>query len=91
MNDAQDEEYHSFPLFSICSSISGYLYTVKIKSVRSFLTTMTISGEAYSTGKSLMYDVCMLALYGDLLESSAPNSIPRLYEMLSTGIPIYCK
>ena len=91
MNATQDEEYHSFPLFSICSSIAGFLYTVKIKSVRSFLTTMTISGEGYATGKSLMYDACMLALYGEHLQSSAPNSIPRLYEMLSTGTPIYCK
>ena len=91
MNQAQEEKYHSFPLFSFCSSIAGYLYPVRIKSVRSFSTTMTISGDAYSTGKSLFYEACMHALYGDLIQSVAPNSIPRLYEMLASGTAIYCK
>ena len=91
MNQAQEEEFQSFPLFSILSSIAGYLYPIKIKCVRSFLTTMTISGEAYGTGKSLMYDACQFALYGDILSSAAPNTVPRLYEMLATGIPIYCE
>ena len=91
MNSAQEEEWQSFPLFQICACIAGYLYRVKVKKVRCFMTTMTISGEGYSTGKSLMYEACMLILYGVTLQCSAPTTIPRLYEMLSTGTPIFGK
>ena len=60
-----------------------------MKKIKNFVTTMTISGEGFSTGKSLMYEAIMLALYGKRLHSATPTTIPRLYEMLATGVPIY--
>ena len=50
---------------------------------------MTISGEGYSTGKSLLADACMLALYGSKLDCTAPTTVPKLYDMLGSGRPIY--
>lgn len=89
INVAQDEDYHSFPLFSICSSVTGYLYRVRMQKIKNFVTTMTISGEGFSTGKSLMYEAIMLALYGKRLQCATPTTVPRLYEMLAAGVPIY--
>ena len=67
------------------------MYPVKVKRVGHFVTTMTISGEGFSTGKSLMCDSSMLALYGEKLDCCAPNSVPKLFDMLGSGIPIYGK
>ena len=91
INMAQDERFQSFPLFSLCSSLATYLYPIKMKTIKTFVSTMTISGAGYSTGKSLMYEICMLALYGKRLNNTVPNTIPQLYDMLASGIPIYGK
>ena len=48
-----------------------------------------LSGDGYSTGKSLLTDVCTLALYGKKMECTAPPSIPKLYDDLAKGDPIY--
>ena len=89
MNKSQDEDFWSLSLFSLCSSIAGFLYPVKMKCVESFSTTMTVSGDGYATGKSLLYDVAMRALYGKRLQCSSPNSLQRCFEMLASGTPIY--
>ena len=91
MNECQEPEWYSFPLFSICGHLAGFMYPVKQKRVKHFLTLMTISGEGFSTGKSLLCDACMFALYGDKLDCSAPSSVPKLFDMLGSGIPIFGK
>ena len=51
--------------------------------------SLFLSGEGFSTGKSLLTDVCTLALYGKKIECTAPPSIPKLYDELAKGDPIY--
>ena len=91
LNQTQDSDYFSFPLFSICASISGFLYKMKLKRIGNAITYLTISGEGFSTGKSLMADACMLALYGKKLDCTAPTTVPKLFDMLASGYPIYGK
>ena len=55
------------------------------------MSYLTISGEGFSTGKSLMADVCRLALYGNKKECIAPTTVSTLYDMLSKGKAIYGK
>ena len=91
MNQAQDSAWYSFPLFSLCGSVAGYLYEEKIKRIDNCMTYLTISGDGFSTGKSLMSDSCMYALYGKKLDCTAPSTVPKLFEMLSSGTPIVGK
>ena len=91
INQAQDPDNYSFSLFTICNSIAAYLYLPKMKRVGNVMTYMTISGEGFSTGKSLCTDICMTALYGEKLDCTAPTTIPKLYEMLASGTPIVGK
>ena len=55
------------------------------------MTYMSLSGDVYSTGKSLIADACMNALYGRKLDCTAPTQVSVLYEMLASGTPIYGK
>ena len=89
MNLCQDKEFQSFPLFKLCGAISGYLYKQKLKKVQNCMSYLTISGDGFSTGKSLMEDCCMYALYGEKVDSNAPSSVPKLFTMLASGRPIY--
>ena len=91
MNLCQNPEYYSYPLFQICGGITGFLYLPKLKRIGNVMTYMTISGEGFSTGKSLMADVCRLALYGSKKECNAPTTVSTLYDMLSKGKAIYGK
>ena len=91
INQAQEPDNYSFSLFSICNSIAGYLYLPKMKRVGNVMTYLTISGEGFSTGKSLCTDICMITLYGERLDCTAPTTIPKLYEMLASGTPIFGK
>ena len=89
MNMCQDAEWQSFPLFKLGAAIAGYLYVPKINRTNNCMTYLTISGEGFSTGKSLMEDVCMFTLYGKKIECSIPASVSKLYDKLSEGKPIY--
>ena len=91
MNKTQESDWHSFPLFSLVGSILGFLYVPRLKTVGNCLTFLTISGEGYSTGKSLITDACMFALYGKKLDCTAPTTVPKLFDMLDSGTPIYGK
>ena len=62
-----------------------------MKRVGNVMTYMTISGEGFSTGKSLCTDIVMTYLYGEKLDCTAPTTIPKLFEMLATGTPIFGK
>ena len=75
----------------MCASIAGFLYLPKLKRVGNVMTYLTISGDGFSTGKSLMSDANMFALYGKKLDCTAPTTVPKLFDMLASGTPIYGK
>ena len=89
MNLAQDPENYSYPLFIICGGIAAFLYLPKMRRVGNVMVYLTISGDGFSTGKSLMNDAIMQFLYGKKLDCTAPNTVPQLYEMLASGTPIF--
>ena len=91
LNLSQDSEHHSFGLFMICAAVTGFLYSPKLRMVGSVPSYLIISGDGYSTGKSLMFDACMMMLYGKRLDCTAPTTVPKLFDMLSQGSPIYGK
>ena len=89
MNQCQESDWYSYGLFHLCGIIGGFLYKQKLKYVNNCMTYLTISGEGYSTGKSLWSDAGMYALYGRKLDCSAPTTIPSLFEMLTGSTPIH--
>ena len=91
LNLSQDSEHHSFGMFMICAAVAGFLYSPKLRRVGSVPSYLIISGDGFSTGKSLMFDACMMMLYGKRLDCTAPTTVPKLFDMLAKGSPIYGK
>ena len=65
--------------------ISGQLYTQIINKQAQFSTQMSVSGDVFTTGKSLMQTVGMLMFYGEEQPTTTTMTEATFYDLIEEG------
>ena len=80
-----------FVSVSFISHLSGQLYKHIIRIQGTFFTQMSVSGQAYSTGKSLLQSVNMLIFHGEPQPTTTSATETTLFETFHEGKNVYGK